>query len=119
MVSRIDLDRTTGEVAQKLEARIQLRGQRLGRAHVKVLSLPPGLEFDAEGLRIVGVPEANGFYSVTVTVTVRKKCGSGGYFSTPRGAWFSERFCIDIYRPIDERGEPDARQDRGVASIDR
>lgn len=113
MVSRIDLTQTTGQVGAKFEADITLHSKRLGEAEVKVRSLPPGLQFDPQSRKIVGVPEADGFFSVTVAV--RKKRGKGIHFSTPHGAWFSERLSIDIYRPVDEGGEREAWQDRGVA----
>ena len=77
--------------------------RELGEAEVKVRSLPPGLHFDEETMQIKGVPKADGFFSVTVAV--RKKRGPGIHFSTPEGAWFSERLDIDIYRPVDESAE--------------
>lgn len=116
MVSRIDLSHTTGQVGQKFEAEVQLHSKRLGESEVQVRSLPPGLRFDPETRTIVGVPEADGFFAVTVAV--RKKRGPGVHFSTPKGAWFSERLNIDIYRPIDESGERDAWQDKGIAKVD-
>ncbi len=116
MVSRIDLSQTTGQVGEEFEADVVLHSQRLGPSEVKVQSLPPGLRFDAETRTIAGVPEADGFFSVTVAV--RKKRGAGVHFSTPHGAWFSERLSIDIFRPIDEKGEREAWQDRGIARAD-
>ena len=111
-VSRIDLSKTTGQVGQKFESHIAVESQRLGDAEFKVRSLPPGLKFDSKTRTIRGIPEADGFFSVTVAV--RKRRGPGVHFSTPHGAWFSERLSIDIYRPIDESGERDAWEDRGL-----
>ena len=116
MVTRIDLSQTAGQVGEKFEAKVLLHSQRLGNAEVKVRSLPPGLRFDPETRMILGVPEADGFFAVTVAV--RKERGRGVHFSTPHGAWFSERLSIDIFRPIDEDRERQAWQDRGVASMD-
>ena len=116
MVSRIDLSQTTGQVGEKFKADVTFQSQRLGETEVEVRSLPPGLRFDAESMTIVGVPEADGFFAVTVAI--RKERGSGVHFSTPQGAWFSERLSIDIYRPIDEDGERGAWQDKGVARVD-
>jgi hypothetical protein len=115
-VSRIDLSRTTGHVGEKFEAHINVESHRLGNTELKVRSLPPGLRFDAKSRAIVGVPKADGFYSVTVAV--RKKRGPGIHFNTPGGAWFSERLDIDIFRPVDDLGEREAWEDKGLARAD-
>jgi len=114
MVSRIDLSRTTGEVGEKFEAQVEFESLRLGKAQVEVRSLPPGLHYDAESRTITGVPSADGFFSVTVKV--RKARSRGIHFSTPEGAWFTERLSLDIYRPIDDGSERPAWQDKGIAA---
>jgi hypothetical protein len=115
-VSRIDLSQTTGEIGKEFEARVHVESQRLGDPEFKIRTLPPGLRFDASTHTNVGVPEADGFYSVTVAV--RKRRGAGIHFNTPGGAWFSERLSIDIFRPVDESGERKVWQDKGVARVD-
>lgn len=109
-MSRIDLSRTTGQVGENFEAQVSVESQHLGDTEVQVRSLPPGLRFDDATRSIVGIPNADGFYSVTVAV--RKKRSPGIHFSTPGGAWFSERLSIDIYRPVDDTGEREAWEDK-------
>jgi hypothetical protein len=105
LVSSIELSQTVGNVGEAFESEIALHSRRLGDTEVKVRSLPPGLRFDQERMAIIGVPKADGFYSVTIAV--RKKRGAGIHFDTPEGAWFSERLDIDIYRPIDDDSSVD------------
>lgn len=114
MVSRIELSRTVGHVGQKFKAEVSMHSRDLGDAEIRVRSLPPGLLFNEETKRITGIPEADGFFSVTIAV--RKKRGPGIHFSTPEGAWFSERLDIDIYRPIDE-GSERASYDEGSLDV--
>lgn len=100
LVTSIELSRTVGNVGEAFVSEVAYNSRRLGKAEVKVRSLPPGLRFDEAKMAIVGVPKSDGFYSVTIAV--RKKRGAGIHFNTPEGAWFSERLDIDIYRPIDD-----------------
>ena len=103
LVSSIELSRSVGSVGQKFHSDVSLHSRRLGNAEVSVRSLPPGLRFDEKTMAITGVPTADGFFSVTIAV--RKKRDKGIHFTTPHGAWFSERLDIDIYEPIDDAGD--------------
>jgi hypothetical protein len=89
-----------GNVGAKFVSEVALLTRRSGEVEIEVRSLPPGLQFDRTKMAIVGVPEADGFFSVNIAV--RKKRGRGIHFDTPEGAWFSERLDIDIYRPIED-----------------
>lgn len=115
MVSGIELSRSVGHVGQKFKSEVSMNARELGETEVRVRSLPPGLRFDEETMRIEGVPKADGFFSVTVAV--RKKRGPGIHFSTPEGAWFSERLDIDIYRPVDEGGDAGSDADEGSTDL--
>jgi hypothetical protein len=99
-VRSINLSRTVGNVGAKFVSEVALLTRRSGEVEIEVRSLPPGLQFDRTKMAIVGVPEADGFFSVNIAV--RKKRGRGIHFDTPEGAWFSERLDIDIYRPIED-----------------
>lgn len=99
-VRSINLSRTVGNVGAKFVSEVALQTLRGGEIEIEVRSLPPGLQFDQTKMAILGVPKADGFFSVTIAV--RKKRGSGIHFDTPEGAWFSERLDIDIYRPIED-----------------
>jgi hypothetical protein len=99
-VSSIQLSRTVGSVGEKFVSNLALLTRRQAETEIKIRSLPPGLHFDESKMAIVGVPEADGFFSVTIAV--RKERGPGIHFDTPQSAWYSERLDIDIYRPIDE-----------------
>lgn len=112
MVSRIELSRSVGSVGQKFQAEISMHSSALGESEIKVRSLPPGLRFDEKKMLIEGVPEADGFFSVTVAV--RKKRGPGIHFNTPEGAWFSERLDIDIYKPIAESASGGYEEEDGT-----
>jgi hypothetical protein len=104
-VSSIKLTRTVGSVGEKFVSELALLTRRqVGETEIKVRSLPPGLLFDESEMAITGVPEADGFFSVTIAI--RKKRGPGIHFATPQSAWYSERLDIDIYRPIED-GESD------------
>lgn len=72
----------------------------MGTTEMKVGSLPGGLVFDAESQTISGVPESDGFFSVTIAV--RKARAPGMRFTTPDNAWYSERLDIEIYKPIQD-----------------
>ncbi len=100
IVSSIDISRSVGQVGQKFKAQVSMHSPDLGEAEYRVGSLPPGLHFHQESMSIEGIPEADGFFSVTVSV--RKKRGPGIHFSTPEGAWYSERLDIDIYKPVED-----------------
>ena len=100
MVSSIVLSRTVGNVGETFVSELQLLKRRQGEVEIQVRSLPPGLKFDLAKMAIIGVPKADGFFSVTIAV--RKKRGSGIHFDTPQGAWMSERLDIDIYRPLED-----------------
>ena len=111
-VSRINLSKTVGSVGDKFvstrggarsapaSCKVALQTSTSHEVEVEVRSLPPGLHFDRTKMAIVGVPKADGFFSVTIAA--RKERGSGIHFATPEGAWFSERHDIDIYRPIED-----------------
>jgi hypothetical protein len=103
MVTSIELSRSVGNVGEAFVSEVSIHTRRLGSTEVKVRSLPPGLRFDEKKMAIIGVPKADGFFSVTIAV--RKKRDAGIHFDTPEGAWFNERLDIDIYRPIDEGSE--------------
>ena len=103
-VSSIQLSRTVGSVGEKFVSELALLTRRQAETEIEVRSLPPGLSFDKSEMKIVGVPKADGFFSVTIKV--RKKRGPGIHFDTPQSAWYSERLDIDIYRPLED-GESD------------
>lgn len=100
LVSSILLSRTVGNVGESFVSELQLLKRRHGEVEIEVRSLPPGLRFDETKMAIIGVPKADGFYSVTIAV--RKKRGRGIHFDTPEGRWMSERLDIDIYRPLED-----------------
>ncbi len=108
-VSGINLSQTVGSVGEPFVSELALFQRRSGEVEIQVRSLPPGLHFEKSKMSIVGVPKADGFFSVTIAV--RKKRGSGIHFDTPEGAWFSERLDIDIYRPIQDEVEGIAMND--------
>ena len=116
IVSSIEISQTVGHVGQKFSADVDLHARRIGETEVKVESLPPGLRFDKEEMQIVGVPKSDGFFAVTVAV--RKKRDKGIHFSTPEGAWFSERLEIDIYKPIEDSEDSSSSYDVASNDID-
>jgi hypothetical protein len=100
LVSSIVLSRTVGTVGEVFVSELQLLKRRHGELEIEVRSLPTGLRFDQSKMAILGVPKADGFFSVTIAV--RTKRGRGIHFDTPEGAWMSERLDIDIYRPLED-----------------
>lgn len=98
-VSRIELSRTSGEVGRPFQAEVAYHASHVREPEYSVSSLPPGLRFDSDEGTIVGVPEATGFF--TVTVAIRNQRGPGMHFATPKTAWFTETFELAIYQPVE------------------
>lgn len=110
-VTSIRLSQSVGQVGEPFSSEIELHAKYMGKTQMQVKSLPPGLSFDEDSRRIVGVPKSDGFFSVTVAV--RKLQEKGLNFVTPDSGWVSERVDIDIYQPIldDETEVSDATTD--------
>jgi hypothetical protein len=117
VVSSLELSKTMGHVGKPFAARISYQATGLVSPEYRVDSLPPGLKFDPEKVRIVGIPKADGFFAVTIAV--RKKRKPGLHFDTVDGAWHSERFEISIYKPVkDDEDDAGGWDDDPVAAMD-
>lgn len=101
LVSNLHLSQTWGEVGSPFESELRMNKKFDRQSEYAIGSLPPGLKFDADKGRIVGVPKQPGFFHVQVAVRQQVRGDDEVFRYTEVGdQWYTEDFELRIYNPI-------------------